>query len=128
MDFWITQIFNGTSYGALLFLLAAGLTLIFGMMRIVNMTHGSYFLLGGYVGLTVIWRTGSFPLAILVAAVAIAALVTELRSALGAGDFEGARHEIHRATEAQLKRAFEAHAVTFVDVDGIGPGVCLRHH
>ena len=74
MDFWITQIFNGTSYGALLFLLAAGLTLIFGMMRIVNMTHGSYFLLGGYVGLTVIWRTGSFPLAILVAAVAIAAL------------------------------------------------------
>ena len=43
-------------------------------------------------------------------------------------DFEGALHDIHRATEAQLKRAFEAHAVTFVDIAGIGPGVCLRHH
>ena len=53
MEFWVTQAFNGVSYGALLFLLAGGLSLIFGMMRIVNMTHGSYYLLGGYVGLTV---------------------------------------------------------------------------
>ena len=71
MDFWITQLFNGISYGALLFLLAGGLSLIFGMMRIVNMTHGSYYLLGGYVALTVIWRTGSFALAILVGTLAI---------------------------------------------------------
>ena len=72
MEFWIIQTFNGVSYGALLFLLAGGLSLIFGMMRIVNMTHGSYYLLGGYVGLTVIWRTGNFLLAILAGAVAIA--------------------------------------------------------
>src|SRR3990170_6446899 len=72
MDFWIIQTFNGVTYGALLFLLAGGLSLIFGMMRIVNMTHGSYYLLGGYVGLTVIWKTGSFPLAILAGALAIA--------------------------------------------------------
>lgn len=72
MDFWVSQVFNGFSYGALLFLLAAGLTLIFGMMRIINLTHGSYFLLGGYVGLTVIRRTESFLLAILAAAVVIA--------------------------------------------------------
>ena len=72
MEFWIAQTFNGVSYGALLFLLAGGLSLIFGMMRIVNMTHGSYYLLGGYVGLTVIWKTGSFPLAILAGALAIA--------------------------------------------------------
>src|SRR5262249_41186571 len=45
---------------------------IFGMMRIVNMTHGSYYLLGGYVGLSVIWRGGHFTLGILAAAVAIA--------------------------------------------------------
>jgi len=51
VDFWISQLFNGVSYGALLFLLAGGLSLIFGMMRIVNMTHGSYYLLGGYVAL-----------------------------------------------------------------------------
>ena len=42
-------------------------------------------------------------------------------------DFEGARHDIHRATEAQLRRAFEAHDVAFVDIAGFGPGVCLRH-
>jgi branched-chain amino acid transport system permease protein len=72
MEFWVTQTFNGISFGALLFLLAGGLSLIFGMMRIVNMTHGSYYLLGGYVGLTVIWRTGSFALAILAGALAIA--------------------------------------------------------
>ena len=74
MEFWITQAFNGISYGALLFLLAGGLSLIFGMMRIVNMTHGSYYLLGGYVGLTVIGRTKSFPLAILLGALAIAVI------------------------------------------------------
>ncbi len=72
MEFWVTQTFNGVSYGALLFLLAGGLSLIFGMMRIVNMTHGSYYLLGGYVGLTVIWGTGNFILAILAGALAIA--------------------------------------------------------
>jgi branched-chain amino acid transport system permease protein len=72
VEFWVTQAFNGVSYGALLFLLAGGLSLIFGMMRIVNMTHGSYYLLGGYVGLTVIWRGGPFLLAILVGALAIA--------------------------------------------------------
>ena len=54
MEFWIGQVFNGISYGALLFLLAGGLSLIFGMMRIVNMTHGSYYLIGGYVALTTI--------------------------------------------------------------------------
>jgi len=74
VEFWITQAFNGISYGALLFLLAGGLSLIFGMMRIVNMTHGSYYLLGGYVGLTVIGRTKSFPLAILLGALAIAVI------------------------------------------------------
>jgi len=72
MEFWIIQTFNGVSYGALLFLLAGGLSIIFGMMRIVNMTHGSYYLLGGYVGLTVIWKTGNFVLAILAGALTIA--------------------------------------------------------
>jgi branched-chain amino acid transport system permease protein len=72
MEFWVGQVFNGISYGALLFLLAGGLSLIFGMMRIVNMTHGSYYLLGGYVALTVISTFGNFWLGILGAALAIA--------------------------------------------------------
>jgi len=71
-EFWVTQAFNGLSYGALLFLLASGLSLIFGVMRIVNLAHGSYFMLGGYVGLSVVWRTGSYTAAIFVGALAIA--------------------------------------------------------
>jgi branched-chain amino acid transport system permease protein len=63
MEFWLTQAFNGISYGAMLFLLAAGLSLTFGVMRIVNLAHGSYFLLGGYIGLTTVWATGNFALA-----------------------------------------------------------------
>jgi branched-chain amino acid transport system permease protein len=72
LNFWIIQTFNGISYGALLFLLGSGLSLIFGVMRIVNLSHGSYFMLGGYVALTVIWTTGSWYLAIPVAALTIA--------------------------------------------------------
>ncbi len=70
-EFWITQSFNGLSYGALLFLLASGLSLIFGVMRIVNLAHGSYFMLGGYVGLSTVWRTGSYAAALFAGALAI---------------------------------------------------------
>src|SRR5438105_823359 len=73
-QFWLIQAFNGISYAALLFLVGSGLSLIFGVMRIVNLAHGSYFLLGGYVALSVIWTTGSWVLAIPVAALTIAAL------------------------------------------------------
>ncbi len=72
MNFWIIQAFNGVSYGALLFLLASGLSLIFGVMRIVNLSHGSYFLLGGYLALTIINLTGSWLLALPVSALAVA--------------------------------------------------------
>jgi branched-chain amino acid transport system permease protein len=72
VEFWLTGLFNGVSYGALLFLLAGGLSLIFGMMRIVNMTHGSYYLLGGYVGLSVMWGGGPYALGVVAAALVIA--------------------------------------------------------
>ena len=65
MNSFILQTFNGISYAALLFLLASGFTLTFGLMRIVNMAHGSYYLLGGYIGLVVAKTTGNFALALL---------------------------------------------------------------
>ena len=74
MEFWIVQILNGISFGMLLFLLAAGLSLVFGLMRIVNLTHGSFYLLGAYIGFTVIGRTGSFLLAVVVVPLGIAGL------------------------------------------------------
>ncbi len=58
VQFWVVQAFNGISYGALLFLVGSGLSLIFGVMRIVNLSHGSYFLWGGYIALSVIARQG----------------------------------------------------------------------
>jgi branched-chain amino acid transport system permease protein len=73
-DFILTQVLNGISLGGLLFLLASGLTLIFGLMRIVNLAHGGFYLVGGYVGLTVTVATGNFWLAILAATAAIAVM------------------------------------------------------
>lgn len=72
MNFWVVQTLNGISFGILLFLLAAGLSLIYGLMKILNLTHGSYYLLGAYIGLTVVRSTGSFVLAIAVATLAVA--------------------------------------------------------
>jgi branched-chain amino acid transport system permease protein len=71
---WLTHLFNGVSYGALVFLLAMGLSLIFGVMKLINVTHGTFFLVGAYVGLTVIIYTGNFVIAMLTGAVAIALL------------------------------------------------------
>ena len=73
-QFWVVQAFNGISYGALLFLIGSGLSLIFGVMRIVNLSHGAYFLWGGYIALSVIHVTGSWALSLPVAALAVAAI------------------------------------------------------
>jgi branched-chain amino acid transport system permease protein len=73
-QFWLIQTFNGISYGALLFLIGSGLSLIFGVMRIVNLAHGSYFLWGGYIALSVIAATGSWALSLPVAALAVAVI------------------------------------------------------
>ena len=73
-QFWIVQAFNGVSYGALLFLVGSGLSLIFGVMRIVNLSHGAYFLWGGYIALSVIAATGSWALSLPLAALAVAAI------------------------------------------------------
>ena len=71
-QFWLIQAFNGISYGALLFLIGSGLSLIFGVMRIVNLSHGAYFLWGGYIALSVINLTGSWALSLPIAALAVA--------------------------------------------------------
>jgi branched-chain amino acid transport system permease protein len=72
--FLTLQILNGITFAALLFLVASGFTLIFGLMRVANLTHGVLYLMSGYVGLTIVRRTGSFVLA-LVAAMIFAGLL-----------------------------------------------------
>jgi len=65
---------NGLSYGGLIFFLASGLTIIFGLMNIANLAHGGLYLVGGLVGLATVEATGSFLLGILGGALAAAAL------------------------------------------------------
>src|SRR5205085_9013201 len=73
-DFVIVQGLNGVAYGLLLFLLAAGLSLIFGMMDVVNLAHGSFFMLGAYLGYTVARSTQNFWLALVIAPIAVGLL------------------------------------------------------
>jgi branched-chain amino acid transport system permease protein len=57
---FLGALLNGITLGALYFLVASGFTLIFGLMRIVNLAHGSLFLIGGYLGFEIALRTGSW--------------------------------------------------------------------
>ena len=66
MDFpgFLAQILNGVQYGLLLFLIASGLTLIFGVMGIINLAHGSLFMVGAYTAFLVTRSWGSLWLAL----------------------------------------------------------------
>lgn len=67
LGLFLTQALNGLQLGILLFLLAAGLTLVFGIMNFVNLAHGSLYMMGAYFAAAVFGRTESFLLAALVA-------------------------------------------------------------
>ncbi|ATH16129.1 branched-chain amino acid ABC transporter permease [Delftia acidovorans] len=69
----LEQLLNGLQFGLMLFLIAAGLTLVFGIMDIMNLAHGSLYMAGAYVAAETMQRTGSFTAAVLVAAVATGA-------------------------------------------------------
>jgi branched-chain amino acid transport system permease protein len=62
--FYLIQLLNGIQYGLLLFLLASGLTLIFGIMGVINLAHGSFFMIGAYLAYWLAEMTGSLWLAI----------------------------------------------------------------
>jgi branched-chain amino acid transport system permease protein len=66
-DLLMAQLLNGLQYGILLFLLAAGLTLVFGIMGFVNLAHGALYMMGAYFAATAFNHTGSFALAVLAA-------------------------------------------------------------
>ena len=71
LGFLVTQCLNALSQAALLFFLGVGLTLIFGIMRIINFAHGAFFMLGAYVGYTAVHLTGSFWGALVLAPLAV---------------------------------------------------------
>lgn len=66
-DIYVIQAIHGLVYGMLLFLVASGLTLIFGMMGVLNLSHAGFYMLGAYLAYSVVALTGSFWLSLLVA-------------------------------------------------------------
>ena len=65
LDTFIFLALNGFTLAALLFIMASGLTLAFGLMRVVNLAHGAFYLLGGYIGVHMVHVTDSLMLGVL---------------------------------------------------------------
>jgi branched-chain amino acid transport system permease protein len=73
MQFWVIQTLNSLALGSLLFLLSSGFSLIFGLMRIANLTHGALFMLGAYIGVSILKVVPNLWLAALGGGLAVAA-------------------------------------------------------
>jgi branched-chain amino acid transport system permease protein len=74
VELFVAQLLNGLVYGSLLFLMAAGLSLIFGLMNVVSLVHGSFFMLGAFFGLAIFKTTGNFWVALLLGPVPVIVL------------------------------------------------------
>jgi len=73
-QFWIIQTLNSVAFGGLLFLLSSGFSLIFGLMRIPNLAHGAFFMLGAYFGYTLLQIKLHFWLAAIVGGLGVGLL------------------------------------------------------
>jgi len=107
LAFWLIQSLNSLSLGGLLFLLSAGFSLIFGLMRIANLSHGAYFMLGAYLGLSMLRAGYSF---------AIAALAAGLGVALLGGLIE--RFVLRRLSGNALAQVLATLGIAFILADG----------
>jgi len=74
MEFYVHQTYNAISYAGLLFLLGSGMSLIFGVMKIINVAHGAFYLAGGYIGYVAVRWTGNFYVGIAAACVGVGIL------------------------------------------------------
>src|ERR1700752_428559 len=109
MSLWLVLAVNSVTLGGLLFLLSAGFSLIFGLMRFPNLTHGSFFMLGGYFAASLIeWGLGFWP----------AALVSGLLVAALGGVIE--RLILRRLAGAELAQVLVTLGLSFMIAD-----VCL---
>jgi branched-chain amino acid transport system permease protein len=71
---WLIQVLNSVQYGLLLFLVASGLSLIFGMMGVINLAHGSFYMIGAYLAFALVERFGSLWIALPIGVALAAAL------------------------------------------------------
>jgi len=73
---FILLILNGLTLASILFVLGSGLTLAFGLMRVVNLAHGAFYLLSGYIGWTVVRATDNWLAALVVGGIRLPCLVS----------------------------------------------------
>lgn len=73
-DIYATQVLHGLVYGMLLFLVASGLTLVFGMMHVLNVAHAGFYMLGAYLAYTVVALTQSFWMALVAVPIVVGAM------------------------------------------------------
>src|SRR5918992_175727 len=122
------HLLNGLAYGLLLFILAAGLSLIFGMMDVINLSHGSFYLVGGFLGVGLVDDLGSWwlALAVSVGIVAVLGLITQIspdgdlrRACISCGVVSTARTDAYR---------FDHSCGRLGPGDGLGLGVQHNRH
>ncbi|HJY78868.1 MAG TPA: branched-chain amino acid ABC transporter permease, partial [Burkholderiales bacterium] len=105
---FVSQLFNGLALGALLALIASGLTIIYGTLGVLNLAHGAMFMLGGYAGYVAYQATGSFLAAAAAATLALGFLGIVLERVI-------IRHFYRRPHEDQLLVTFGL-AIVFVEL------------
>ena len=110
MTFWVLLTVNSVTFGGLLFLLSAGFSLIFGLMRIPNLTHGSMFMAGAYLGATLLAGDLGLPLNFWVAAVVAALAVAAVSAVME-------RFLLRRLAGQQLAQVLVTLGVSFMVAD-----------
>jgi branched-chain amino acid transport system permease protein len=103
----LVQLLNGLQYAMLLFMLAVGLSVVFGLMNFINLAHGTLYMVGAFVGLSVMRHTGSFWIA-LIAGPAIAALLGAIFYATLLQRMQG---------ESHMKQVLVTFGLIFVGLD-----------
>src|ERR1700682_1864813 len=106
MSLWLILAVNSIALGGLLFLLSAGFSLIFGLMRIPNLMHGAFFMLGAYIGVTILARGWNFW---------IAAWVTALIGGVSGGFIE--RFRLRRLAGEPLPQVLMTLGFAFIIAD-----------
>lgn len=92
MENFIIQFLNGFVSSMLLFIMAAGLSLIFGQMNVINLSHGAFYLLGGYIGLSAVRQLGNFWLALIIAPLVVGLIGLVIERFLLRRMYGGHRH------------------------------------
>src|SRR5208283_3836710 len=116
----IVQVLNGLQLGVLLFLIAAGLTLVFGVMNFINLAHGVLYMLGAYLAVTFYAVTGSFLLATVLALLATLAFAVLLELAVFRQLYER-DHRHHHLSQSRREARLGTGAAEPAD-----PGYALR--